>query len=83
MDKNQLAARGASLVAQENATDKLVVSAIEAKTPISDKLAVNAAAVRAGISGYEEFPEYYPLLTDEEADSYPSLASFDSKIFGA
>jgi len=65
---------------QANADEQIVVTSIEVKTPLAARLNVNAAALRAGISAYAEFPDYYPLLADEEADSYPAIAVFDPEI---
>lgn len=67
-------------MAQANAGEQIVVTSIEVITPLAAKLTVNAAALRAGISAYEEFPDYYPLPADETADNFPSIAAFDPEI---
>ena len=63
-----------------SATEKIVVTSIKVKTPIADELELNAAALRAGISAYEEFQGYYPLTANVDDESSPCLAAFDSQI---
>ncbi|MFT5659219.1 MAG: hypothetical protein ACI9KN_002502 [Gammaproteobacteria bacterium] len=61
-------------------TDKIVVTSIALKTPLAEKLELNAAVFRAGLSAYEEFPGYYLLTTNEEDDDLPCIAVFDPQI---
>lgn len=60
--------------------EKIVITSIKVKTPIADELELNAAALRAGISAYEEYQSYYPITANVDDDSNPCLAAFDSLI---
>jgi 3-oxoacyl-[acyl-carrier-protein] synthase-1 len=59
----------------------LVISAIEARTPVGPSIDDSAAAVRAAASGFREHPEYSPLVKEDEED-YLISAGMDLSIKG-
>lgn len=64
---------------QTSSQENIVITAIEARTPVGQSIEKSAAAIRAGVSGFREHPEYYPMQKDEEED-YLVSAGIDLSI---
>ena len=49
-----------------NANETIVVTAVESNTPVGLNMAQSAAAIRAGLSGFVEFPFYMPITRESD-----------------
>jgi len=57
----------------------IVVSAIESNTPIGLTMEQTAAAIRAGVSGFKEYPGYSPIThADDDSEDLVTAASLES-----
>jgi 3-oxoacyl-[acyl-carrier-protein] synthase-1 len=66
-------------MAQDTSQENIVITAIEARTPVGSNIVTSAAAIRAGICGLREHPDYYPLQKYDE-DEYLISAGIDPSI---
>ena len=64
---------------QDTPQENIVITAIEARTPVGSNIAASAAAIRAGISGFQEHPDYYPIQKNNE-DEYLISSGIDPSV---
>jgi 3-oxoacyl-[acyl-carrier-protein] synthase-1 len=67
------------MVQQSQAMETLVITAIDGRTPVGPSIEDSAAAVKAGVSGFREHPDYNPILKNDEED-YLVSAGIDLSI---
>lgn len=67
------------MVQQSAAKESLVITAIDARTPVGASIDESAAAIRAGVAGFREHPDYNPILKNDEED-YLISAGIDLTI---
>ena len=70
--------------------NRVVVTAVDARSPVGLDIVASAAAIRAGITGFHEHPEFRPMPAAEESGDELASAAMDltlsdfdeSRLFG-
>lgn len=67
------------MIQHVSAQDNIVITVIDAHTPVGMSMPQTAAAIRAGVSGLHEHPDYLPIQQDD-MENYLSSAGMDLSI---